>query len=112
MNNINNINSVYYPVQSKAYYPDRYSNNTGLERQIITPYNTQPKKYKRPLINSQNTGYLAVGSTLLTIFGGKLGNKFLKNHHKKLGYLTGGLVLLHLISIRREHIAYKKSNLR
>lgn len=72
----------------------------------IQPVNST--KYKKPILNPKNTGYLAGSAILLTSIRALSNNKTVKKSHKVLGYISVALTLLHIGTVEYLHHKYKK----
>ena len=63
---------------------------------------------QRPFLTPKNTGYAAAGALLITTARAFTTTKPIKKSHKILGFIAGGLTLLHIGVVEYLHHKYKK----
>ena len=73
----------------------------------ISPINFTSNNKKRPLINTNSTGYLAAGGLGLTVASGITKNKSFRKAHKGFSMFTGAMVLLHIFLIETNKMRYR-----
>ena len=66
------------------------------------------KTYKKTLLNSKNTGYIAATAVGLSSIRAFSKAKPITKTHKILGFISAGLTLLHIGCVEYLHHKYKK----
>lgn len=64
--------------------------------------------YKKPVLTPKNTGYAAAGALLIATTRAFTKSKPITKTHKIIGYLAGGLTLLHIGLVEYLNFKYKK----